>query len=99
MFRPPICLAAIALLAACEESGGQVSAADANQRADAHFVDVLPQVKLDALTKKTEDLGLRWRVTYYPPNGSTGPNSLSVEIDKRTGELVKGLKGPNYVED
>ena len=98
MLRLAPYLIAALLLAACQASGSQLSADDAIQHANAHFSEALPQVSMDRLTTKAEDLGNRWRVTYYPPKGSSGPASLSIEIDKQTGEVVKGLKGPKYID-
>ena len=70
-----------------------ITAADAQNTADAHSREQLPQVNWDKLTRQTEDRGAVWRIVYMPPPGSTG-DPLIVEVNKRTGEITKGLASP-----
>lgn len=73
-----------------------MTAQEAEQLALADATAALPQVPWRTkMAITTVDLGARWRVTFTPPPGSTG-DAVSVEVDKKTGEVLKGLKGLCY---
>jgi len=85
------------LLVSCRTGHEEpISAAKAEELAVAHAAEVLPQVpwRSEEIAITTDDRGALWRVTFSAP-GSTG-DPLSVEVDKRTGAIVRGLKGPCY---
>jgi hypothetical protein len=84
------------LLWSCRQPQESVTAEEAEQLALADATAALPQVPWRTkMTITTVDLGSRWRVTFTPPPGSTG-DPVSVEVDKRTGKMVKEMKGPCY---
>jgi hypothetical protein len=60
--------------------------------ANGHFSEVLPQVPLNVMRIETTDLGGNWRVFHYSPEGSTGGGPLVIDVDKRTGRIVRGLR-------
>lgn len=84
-------------LIACEKQDGTVTSAEAVEIANDHMAEVLPQVA-DALPRldiETQEIGEVWRVTYTPSEGGTG-GPLIVEVEKNSGAVVTGLRGPNY---
>jgi hypothetical protein len=82
------------LLCSCRPSEKGVTAREAEELAIADATAALPQVPWRTEVITTVDLGARWRVTFTAP-GSTG-DSISVEVDKATGKVLKGVKGPCY---
>lgn len=95
-------LTILAMLAsACDpaEPPAPLTASEAIQRANADFAQALPQVPLHELNVEASDAGGQWRMIYRLPQGSTGPGFLGpIMVDKRTGAIVQGMKGPNYIE-
>jgi hypothetical protein len=91
-------ITALLLACACNSFESQSEAsADAKASADAHFAEVFPQVHLENFTTSVRDAGDRWIVTYVPPEGSTG-DRLSIEVSKANGSIVRGLRGPCYID-
>ena len=100
MIRGTVFAFSVLLAFGCaSEPDAPISANEAIQRANADFADALPQVPLELMTVEVRDGGSHWQVIYRPPQGSTGPEFLGpVVIDKRTGVVVQGMKGTNYIE-
>ena len=97
MLRAPLILAAFMIAGCHNASDAPVPASEAIRRANADFTDTLPQVPLEMMTVEARDEGDHWRVIYRPPEGSTG-DPLSIIVDKHSGTVVQGLRGPNYIE-
>lgn len=100
MFARASIYALIAILgSSCHTTADEnLTSAEAERVATTHAKEVLPEVRWSIETIKTEDLGTTWRVTFTPPPGSTG-DPLTVEVDKGTGSIVKGLRGPCYIDE
>lgn len=75
-------------LAACQgRSEYNMTASEATDVANGHLGEVLPQVSLNMLNSETEDLNGKWRVSYRPPEGSTGV-PLVIEVNKQSGDAT-----------
>jgi hypothetical protein len=84
---------ALLVLAGCRSADdGNISADDAMEVANGHFSEVLPQVPLSRLRIEAIDLNEKWLILYHLPEGSTGGRPLVIEVDKRTGRIVLGLR-------
>ena len=97
MVRAPLILAVVMMVGCQSAPDAPLSAREAILQANADFTAALPQVPLELMTVEARDEGNHWRVIYRPPEGSTG-DPLSIIVDKDSGTVVRGLKGPNYVE-
>jgi len=86
-------MAALLLLAGCRSADGDISADEAMEIANGHFSEVLPQVPLRRLRIEAIDLNEKWLILYHFPEGSTAGLPLVIEVDKRTGRIVLGLRG------
>lgn len=85
------CLLATALPACDSILRTTVDRNDAIEIANRHVSSVLPQVPLDQMRVNVVDEGSAWLVSYAPPDGSTG-DTLTVEIRKDNGEILRGLR-------
>jgi hypothetical protein len=79
-------------IVACDGTAGADTAEEAVKITNRYWAESLPQVNLKNLSVKTEDAGNRWRVTYAPPEGSTGGPSV-FEVDKKSGKIVHATGG------
>ena len=75
--------AALLLLSAC---GGEYTASDATDAANAHLLATLPQMQpaMNRLQIETQDIGGEWRVTYTMGPGTLG--LMQIDVSKQTGE-------------
>lgn len=90
---------AFTLLLACGSVNERtITAGQAEKISDDHFAETWPQVRRDRFRKSVRDAGDRWRVIYSSPSEMMRPD-LSVEIDKKSGKIVRGLRGPCYTDE
>lgn len=74
----------LALLTGCQSGTDQnMTAREATEIANSALAEVLPQLPLNRLTIETADLDEKWRVTYRPPEGSTG-GPLVIDVNKQS---------------
>ena len=86
-------LVGMALISAsCGKLDGNVTANRAVEITDQAWAEDVPQLDLDQLATRVEDLGDRWRVIYYHPEGSTGGPWVFL-VNKKSGEIVSAKGG------
>jgi hypothetical protein len=85
-------LALMLVSAGCSKPGGDITAARAIEIADQIWAEDVPQMNMDDLDTRVEDLGNRWRVTYSAPEGSAG-GPWFVVLSKKDGEIVSSGGG------
>lgn len=81
-------LLTLLILTGCQRGpNGAIAAAEAIELANDQLAEGLPQVPLEMMRIESENRGDAWRVTYFPPEGSTG-NPLVFEVNKQSREIV-----------
>lgn len=86
--KSTLAVIALAFLSAClNRADHDMTAAEASAAANGVMAEHLPQVPLNRLRIETEDKGASWRVSYHPPQDSTG-GPIVVDVNKQNGEAA-----------